>query len=138
MSAAGGLVAQVVLAIGALLGGGGLWGLYSAVQVKRKLAAEGVKTEAEGAQVITSTALTLLAPLRAEVEEARKEATEARREATDARRELDDVSRKARALVKALDESHDRERQYQQENTELRATNARLEDELTRRRERHN
>lgn len=111
-----------------------IMGLYSRRETRRHMAALGGKTEAEGAQVLVSSTIELLQPLRAEVQQAREEAKAARTEAAEARRETAEASRelsrmdvKARALMRALTEAQD-------ENTQLREENARLTDELAQRR----
>lgn len=120
---------------------GGLGGLAALVvgllyvrQHRRNLEAQGGKTEAEAAEVVTGAAVELLGPLRHEIAAARNEAAEARNEAAAARREtaavrqeLSDMDAKARALMRALTQAQD-------ENTVLREQNTKLADELARRR----
>jgi chromosome segregation ATPase len=74
--------------------------------------------------------------------EAQEEAASARNDSQAVRRELADMDRKARALMRALDESHQREQEQRQarefaeaEAVKLRAENAELTDELARRRQ---
>lgn len=133
------LVALAGTLVGVLTGGSVLvTGLLNRRQTQRNLAAQSGKTEAEATEVVTGAALELLQPLRAELREARQEiadtraeAREARRETTAVRQELSDMDAKARALMRALTQAQD-------ENTQLREDNARLTDELARRRQRHN
>lgn len=133
------LVALAGTLVGVLTGGSVLvTGLLNRRQTQRNLAAQSGKAEAEATEVVTGAALELLQPLRAELREARQEiadtraeAREARRETTAVRQELSDMDAKARALMRALTQAQD-------ENTQLREDNARLTDELARRRQRHN
>jgi septal ring factor EnvC (AmiA/AmiB activator) len=119
------LLAQIPTLLGSF---GGLVALALSLLMYR---ANRRKVNAEGSQILVSTAVssvtTLLEPLKAELLDARREAAEARREAAEVRRELSDMDTKARALMRALT-------QAQEQNAELQQTNQRLNDELARRR----
>lgn len=92
-----------------------LVGLYTRRETRRNLAALGSKAEAEGAQVVVSSAITLLQPLRGEVE---------------------DLQRKVAELSAKLDAALERARDAEAEAAALRRGDTARADELAERRRR--